>query len=445
MIHTLSTQANMANCMNTHHSAPKRHRSWDPLAFARTDLAKQACKDAIASQFTARKQRLSEHGKAARIGRHERISVEALICDAIAHELTDAHRLGLSISLTAASLSNTLSGFEARNRGVPDRLSDLSDTGWLKVSWGRSYGKSRKTTFSAGPKLIQEIKRQQITLADIGRRTPPVPLIELKGTIEKDENGKKSRQYLKVETSEETVALSSQLKTLNDYFSEANLSERASGWHSLDIMRRMVKRVFLEGSLRCGGRLSGPAFWLSTGKAHRREALLIDGEPIAELDLKSATASLAYAREGYSLPRDPYLPPEFPDVPRDLMKIAFMKFMWDAPKRGAKLPKAVADHIEGDAKLKRVLSAFRQHNQEIAHYLFVDPPMGPSLMYDESEIIIDATLRCFQNDLTALPLHDALLVPVSRISEAREHFSSAFEDRMGVPPVIVQDWPVEET
>lgn len=202
-------------------------------------------------------------------------------------------------------------------------------------------------------------------------------------------------------------------------------------------------RSFLDGVFNRGGRLKGVAFWLHAAKEHRRRALRIDGEPIAELDLKSATPTIAYALEGLPLPHDPYVPPDFDNVPRDVMKQAFMKFLWDAPKKGARLPQEVAEHISGSRKLSRVLAALKRHNAPIAHFIYAEEPRGAELMFHESEVIIQATFKCFADGVPVLPLHDALLVPMSKKDKARDCFSQAFLDRLGVLPVIVQDWPKE--
>ncbi len=118
-----------------------------------------------------------------------------------------------------------------------------------------------------------------------------------------------------------------------------------------------------------------------------------------------------------------------------------MKFLWDLPKKGARLPNSVSDHIEGPDKHRRVYEAMCRYNEPIAKYLLAEEPQGARFMFDESEIIISATERCYEAGITALPLHDALIVPVSKADAAKSIFEGAFKDRLGVLPVITQDWP----
>lgn len=417
-----------------------RHRPWDPLAYAASASSQAICKEAMEDQFQFRSQRLSPQNKRARRGKGEQLSVEALIADCIAHTLTDADRLTLSVSLSAEALSGSRNGYGALNRGISDRLADLRDTGWLRVSWGHNRGRGKKTTFNAGPKLLERMNESGVSLGDIGRKPTPGGQLELKGSKAGPDQ---SRPILPFKDTPEVIGLVRQVNQLNDLFQGASLSQVSSDCAPLDISRRSVKRSFLDGAFNRGGRLKGAAFWFDVEKTRRRKVLLIDDEPIAELDLKSATPTIAYALEGVSLPHDPYMPPEFCKVPRDVMKKAFMKFLWDTPKKGARLPQEVAKHISGNAKLYRVLDALKRHNGPIADYLYADEPKGAELMFLESEIIIEATFRCYAEGVTALPLHDALLVPLSKKEKARECFSQAFEDRLGVPPVIVQDWPKE--
>jgi hypothetical protein len=197
-----------------------------------------------------------------------------------------------------------------------------------------------------------------------------------------------------------------------------------------------VSRVFLDGSFERGGRLGGAAFWLSLRKPIRRRSLRIDGEPIAEVDLQAAMPSIAYALEGQSALHDPYTLEAAPDIPRAAVKLVLMQMLWTPITVHSRLPQAARELVPSKYRASDVFAAIRRHNAPIGVRLGAAQPCGAELMWHESEIIIGATLSCFEEGFSALPLHDALLVPASRAELAKGVLMSAFRSRLGVAPIV---------
>jgi hypothetical protein len=71
------------------------------------------------------------------------------------------------------------------------------------------------------------------------------------------------------------------------------------------------------------------------------------------------------------------------------------------------------------------------HNAGIAH--LVEKDVGFSLMFDESEILVDVLLRLASAGITALPIHDAILVRSAARDEAKKAMVEAFRARTGYP------------
>ncbi len=252
----------------------RRHRSWDPYANALTEKAKAICEEALQDQFDER-QRRSATGS--RRSSKERPTVEALICDVVAHTIADVHSLDLSIALSNEALTGKKAS--AINRGVQDRLKDLQATGWLNVELGKNYGEAKRSILKAGDKLLLRMKELGVTIDDVGRHSSHAEdLVELRGP-KRESDG--SREILRLPNTPETQQLKEQVKRLNECFASARIDQVSTEHPSIDIHRRSVRRYFLDGSLECGGRLTGPAFWLSVEKVRRRSGLLIDGEPTA--------------------------------------------------------------------------------------------------------------------------------------------------------------------
>ena len=412
-------------------------RQWDPSTTADSANAQALVDEAVEAQFQVRASRLASVGKKVRRNRgsraaKERRTVEALVLDALAHHLSGLPEY-LVIRLSSDWLSAGPSDVVARNRTVNDRLHDLERAQWLESDKKTRLNGRYVTALYPGPQLIAASKRLQVTLLDLGVQ-PPSPEIELRGHKPK---GVDSRQpVLSFVPTRQTRAALQQLVDLNERLRRADLRSTQCGRVVIDVRRRGVSRAFLDGSFERGGRLNGPAFWLSLRKDIRRAALRIDGEPIAEVDIQAAMPSIAYALEGGRPACDPYQLTRPKDIPRDAVKLALMQMLWTYVKPGTPLSQEARSLIPRIYRAGEVFNFIRQHNQPIAHRLGAQNPCGAELMWHESEIIIEATLRCFSSGFSALPLHDALLVAASRGQEARLILSATFKDRLGVPPTI---------
>lgn len=412
-------------------------RPWDPATIPLTDAASKLVEAATEAQFLARQEREASVDTVARRNRgtkarKEKATVGALVLDTLAHHLTNSP-LPLVIKLDKNWLSAGPKDQLARNRTVNDRLYDLEAAGWLKADRSARLNDRIVTLLAAGPRLLVEAQRLNITLDDIGVEIGAAE-IELKG--HKPKGAANRRPVLPFEPNEQTMAIEDRLRLLSEHLHRATLAAEPFGDLKIDCRRRRVTRTFLDGSFERGGRLGGPAFWLSLRKDIRRAALQIDGEPMAEVDIRAAMPAIAYALEGVRPATDPYLLERPGDIPRDAVKLALMQMMWTEVRPGTPLSRAAREQIPKKYPAGKVFDFIREHNAPIAGRLGGPNPCGAELMWHESEIIIEATLRCFSAGFTALPLHDALLTSMSRADEAGEVLSAVFRERMGVPPEI---------
>lgn len=62
--------------------------------------------------------------------------------------------------------------------------------------------------------------------------------------------------------------------------------------------------------------------------------------------------------------------------------------------------------------------------------------LGLSLMYKESEVLVDILLTLIHNGITALPIHDALAVSVSNVERAYRVMYDTFVNEVGINPII---------
>mgnify|MGYP000244384305 CR=1 FL=1 len=418
-------------------TSSQQSQSWDPSTIALTPNARTLVDDAVEAQFQARKERLEGIGKLARRNKDARAeqewrTVAALILDPLAHHLSGAPE-PLVIKLDNNWLSAGPADHVARNRTVIDRLYDLGTAEWLKVNRSAKLNNKFLSKLRPGPELLKAATRLGVDMGAVGAEQTP-PEIELRGTKPKGVDSR--RLVLPFKPNAQTQAIENQLSRLNERLYCATLSGEPYGSIRIDVRRRGVSRSFLDGSFERGGRLGGSAFWLNLRKDIRRAALRIDGEPIAEVDIQAAMPSIAYALEGVQPDGDPYTLDPPGDIPREAVKLALMQMLWRPVNRRTRLSKEARDMIPKTYVAGQVFDFIKERNQPIAQRLGAADPCGAELMWHESEIIIEATLRCFDSGFSALPLHDALLTSCSRAEEASAILSAAFADRFGIDPTI---------
>lgn len=420
--------------------APKQHpRPWEPCTIPVSDKAEALVLDAVEAQIEARFEIKALDGKKARRNKGDRlrkeiITVGALVLDVLAHHLTKSSDPFI-IHLNHKWLSAGPDEIVARNRSVTEKLEALEWCGWLKRDT-IIIDENFLTELHVGDVLIREAKKRGVSLSDIGVSQGP-PEVELKG--EKTTGDFPSRPLLSYTPTDETDRIYDELVKLSNYISEARIEGAATGDVLIDTRRRRLTRSFLDGSFNKGGRLGGPAFWLNLPREIRRSALMIDGEPLAEVDVRAMMPSIAYALNGAVPDGDPYTLNDYPDIPRAASKKAMMQLLWKPLKPTSRLNEEARKEIPGNYKSGEVFQFIKDRNAPIAELLGRPEPIGASLMWHESEIIIEASLRCFEEGFTALPLHDALLTSCSAAGRAEEILGEAFKDRLGVSPTVKVD------
>lgn len=414
---------------------------WEPSTVPVSSRARALVLEAVEDQFQAKLKLKAAEGVAARRSHgakreKEIITVGALVLDVLAHHQIRTPN-PLIITLNQTWLSAGPGELLARNRTVTERLKYLDAAGWVLKRSIALNGRS-VTALVPGQELVSAAKRLSVSLEDIGVSEAP-PEIELKGEKPKDEDFP-SRPLLKFKTTKETARTHNQLVRLSDYIAKASLEGVETDGVVVDTRKRRIVRSFLDGSFQRGGRLGGPAFWLNLPRKLRRTDLRIDGEPIAEVDVRAMMPSIAYALNGAVPEGDPYTLEVDPEIPRGAVKISMMQLLWCHVSNRTPLAPEARMATPSEHKAKEVFQFIKDRNAPIAELLGRPDPIGAELMWHEGEIIIEATLRCFEEGFTALPLHDAFLTSCSAAGRAEEILGEAFKDRLGVSPTVKVDY-----
>jgi len=206
------------------------------------------------------------------------------------------------------------------------------------------------------------------------------------------------------------------------------------------IYERTLRRVHHNGRWEHGGRLYG-AFWITMQK-ELRDGIRIDGHRVVSLDFSSMYLQLLYVTyakkpvpdgdlyEGID-PVDgwPEADPERKKAMRDTIKANVNAMLFPKPGREGKPYGRLLDgsrsvlskSVTGPTLEKRL----KEKHPAIAKWIGAKD-VGFELMHHESEIMIKTVLRCLEQDIVVLPLHDGLLVAAPHKEIARQAMLEAF-------------------
>lgn len=255
----------------------------------------------------------------------------------------------------------------------------------------------------------------------------------------KDEDGR--APTVDFEDTVRTKRWQAQVKRINRLLREADI-EIAGADNELVIgkdgqvvtsYRRSLRRIFNNCNWGHGGRLAG-GFWMSMERSDRR-LIRIDGQPIADVDYQQLFPRLAYVRAQAEQPDgdiyDVYGDQTCRDGWKKLMNAALFA---DGPLRN--WPRETLQHFPPGTKLRDAVAMLSAKHGPIAHLFGTG--LGFELMRLESDMIIEVTLLLFKQGITALPLHDAVLVADRDAIAAQKVMQAEFERRTGCRSAIVE-------
>jgi hypothetical protein len=197
--------------------------------------------------------------------------------------------------------------------------------------------------------------------------------------------------------------------------------------------RRAVRRIFNNANWQHGGRLAG-GFWMSMKREDRFRQIRLSGEPVADVDYQQLFPRLAYVRAQAEQPKGDIYDVAGDGSGRDGWK-TLLNAMLFAEGRLGNWPKGSRQHFHEGTELRDATELLRQKHAPIAH-LF-ETGLGFQLFRIESDMLISVLTHLFKNGITALPLHDAVLVARSHAEAAREAMQHEFTFRSGSRCAIV--------
>jgi hypothetical protein len=322
--------------------------------------------------------------------------------------------------------------------------------------WLGSYkqGEGDTARYRAKPALLELVLRHGITPGNWRSHFIPAPRpsamahpVIVRGKRQFWDQEDKGKKLCPTKTHPAYIAAAEQVNRINAYMAPQLITGCKH-----DGFIRIFNHGDQDGfAYNMGGRLYSKASGVSyqNMEKHHRHHMRINGEPVVELDIRASFLTILYAQRGIApdLSIDPYT---FGPIPREVIKawiamtLGYDRFHsnW-SDETVEKLIEDEGINLRKAYGIESVRAAVIDEHP-ILHGWPNSTVRWQNLQYLESSAIIDAVEALgLRHGITALPLHDALLVQRSNIDTASEVLADTFRERIGVVPVfkIKDQWP----
>ena len=368
------------------------------------------------------------------------LQLEALATD-LAYEHIVHPKRWLTTSLSKSKLSNEgRYGAKILNNTYPlvvrtfcsDELGFAQYQHGSKFDWDND-GRTQ-TRFIASERLIQLISDYGLS-ADDFREINDGEVIILKSSQESIHDKKELVRYKDTATSNK---YRSEVITINQWLQKAQIEyEEYHTGRFADQNNRHLRRIFNNGSFEQGGRLFG-GFWQFLPKEDRKKSIFINGAETITLDFGQIAPRIMYGMaQTQPVFDDAYYLPDIDPKYRDGIKKIFNTLLC-ADKRPTRFPMGTRELIpDTRISIDQIVNGILEAHFPIAHLFFSG--IGLSVMFQESQIMVDILLELINRGITALPIHDALIIEEDREYIVREVMTQTFLKHTGVSIQVSRD------
>lgn len=412
---------------------------------------------------------MREHVKGAekrrriRTGEQERLFAEmvAITTANLALAVLDPPQPYGRIAIRAGNMNRAATRYD--NPAIREPFRPLVDvlhaTGFLDFAKAPTIS-GEASSIAPTHRLADLVQRQGVSFTDFGRHHDEELLM-----VKRDVGpvGAPKRERVDYRDTPETDVIRAEMRTLNAFLREADITFEDDGLSPMvNATGRTLRRHFFLHADQAprfdqGGRLFG-GFWVNLA-SRRRQSIRIDGEPVADLDFKSMFARLAYAEAGVAPPEgDLYAFHGLEDGYRSGAKLAMNTLFWDKKRLRRNWPEEMGVGVGSDveagedpsgkaAEYEGRLPAGWTYPKTKAAMEATHPALKPlfgrgvggRLMFKESAIMLGVLRELRQRGTVALPLHDGLMVPRSRVEDVRRIMERVAREMTGG-----LEFPVEE-
>ncbi len=318
-------------------------------------------------------------------------------------------------------------------------LGSLEDLELLECGWTKRRGES--SSIRPLSRCMEMVHRLGVTLADFGRDEGEEVIVLARNTP-RPQGAAKHREMIAYTDTKATTAYRAQVRGLNTFLASADVAFEDDGLApAIDCHQRGLRRHFTilkdqPERFDQGGRLFG-GFWMAM-KSDRRAGIRINSEPVVELDYSSMFTRLAYATLGASPPAGDLYAIDGASDHRSGIKMAMNIFLFDTNLSRSKWPSEIGvgmgsdrEAFDGTVPAATAYDGLLPKGWTVAvtrkAILKQHPALKPAwgrglgyrLMFEESRIMLAVLESLRAQNIPALPLHDALLVPRSSSLTAR--------------------------
>ena len=267
---------------------------------------------------------------------------------------------------------------------------------------------------------------------DSFRQEDPPELLILKPA--KDHDGR--ADPIDYEDTKRTAQWRREIARLNAWLRDAPISIAGQSRAALTLdnvgqpiepYRRGLRRIFNNADWQQGGRFFG-GFWETMERSDRFRLLRVMGDPVVNVDFGSLFPRLAYVRAREAQPRADLYDITGDGTCREGWKQLINALLFaERPLRG--WPRDTREKLPNGVSLREAVTAIKAKHAPIAHLL--EHGLGFKLMRIESDMLIAVVTALFKQGITALPLHDSVLVARPYGDTARKVMEAAFRRHTG--------------
>jgi hypothetical protein len=374
--------------------------------------------------------------------RNFRLAVEAIACNLLVTAM-----VGPNATLSVAR-SHGAMWAKGRYRNpvfgqhfvdILDLLAMLNLISTVTKGYRFSATASQPTTISANRGLSGYLPLGMTDWNAFQREEEPEVIVR---KSEKDSNG--SARPLEYEDTRDTKRWRREMRAINAWLTAAPITIVTEGDHRairldkdgqpIESYRRTLRRVFNNEDWNAGGRLYD-GFWMTMERTERFRTIKIAREEIANVDYSSLFPRLAYARAQAEQPDGDVYDVTGDGTCRDGWKVLISAMLFARKPLGG-WPTDAREEFPSGMKLRDAVEAIKRKHAPIAK-LF-EQGFGYQLMRHESDLLISVVTALFKNGITALPLHDSVLVARSHAGTAKTFMEQEFAHRTGSPRVFVK-------
>lgn len=358
--------------------------------------------------------------------------MSALVCDLVHLALTQpARRIALSLSKEHLGRTNRYRP-EVFTKTLPDILQRLASPEMSFVSFEKGrpgyFGAARQSTIGPGTRLLSRIEDYKLRLSDLGRaKGEEVIVLKRPKADFWDQGG-----WIDYEDTPQTRTFREEVRTINQWIEAADI---ISDPIPVDTTDRRLRRYFSNGAFDSGGRLFG-GFWQPISKADRKASLLINEEETVTLDYSQMAPRILYGMAGIKAPEtDAYLLPGLDHCRAGVKKLFSALLFTQGPLE--RFPRGTRELFPSGLAVAQVVEMLAQAHPSIAHLFHTG--IGHAVQFRESEVLIDVLLALQDEKITALPVHDAVIIPSSAITKTRTIMEDVFLNHTGTPALINEE------